>query len=99
MVEAMFERSPGYFKQFRKAFKFSVCDEKPELDGVKKFAVFVHFENPFCFLKTNHYHVLVDTSDETNSSDKSKFKKKLYFDLSLHDIQDFVCQFKYHRAE
>ena len=72
----MFERSPGFFfKQFQKAFKLSVCDEKPELNGVNNYAVCVHFENPFCTLKTNHYHVLVDTSDGTKSSDKSKFKK------------------------
>ena len=75
MVEAMFERSPGFFKEFQKAFKFSVCDEKPELNGVKFYAVCVHFENPFCTLKTNHYQVLVDTSDVTKSSDKSKIKK------------------------
>ena len=72
----MFERSPGDFKQFQKAFKFSVGDEKPELNGVcENKAVCVHFENLFCTLKTNHYHVLVDTSDVTKSSDKSKFKK------------------------
>ena len=70
----MFERSPGYFKQFQKAFKFSVCDEKQELNGVKNMLC-VHFENPFCTLKTNHYHVLVDTSDVTKSPDKSKLKK------------------------
>ena len=29
----------------------------------------------FCTLKTNHYHVLVDTPDLTNSLEKSKFKK------------------------
>ena len=75
MVEAMFERSPGYFKQFQKALKYSVCEEKPELNGLKNYAVCGHFENPFCTLKTNLYHVLVDTSDVTNSSDKSKFKK------------------------
>ena len=73
MVGAMFERSPGYFKQCQKAFKFSVCDEKPELNGVKNYGVCVHFENPFRTLKTNHYHVVVDTSDVTRSSDKSKF--------------------------
>ena len=71
----MFEQSPGFFKQFQKPFKFSVCDEKPELNVVKNYAVCVHFENPFCTLKTNHYHVLVDTSDVTKSSDKSKIKK------------------------
>ena len=35
----------------------------------------VHFENHFCTLKSNHYHVLVDTSDVTKSSEKPKFKK------------------------
>ena len=71
----MFERSPVYFKQFQKAFKFSVYEEKPKLNGVKNFALCAHFENLFCTLKTNHHHVLVDTSDVTKSSDKSKLKK------------------------
>ena len=31
MVEAMFERSPNYFKQFQKQFKFLITDEKPNL--------------------------------------------------------------------
>ena len=75
MVEAMFERSPGYFKQFQKAFKIVVCDEKPELNVVTNYAVCVHFENTFCTLKTKHYHVLVDTSDVAKYSDKSKIKK------------------------
>ena len=35
----------------------------------------VHFENFFYTLKSNHYHVLVDTSDVTKCSDKSKSKK------------------------
>ena len=29
MVEAMFERSPNYFKQFQKQFKFLIVEEKP----------------------------------------------------------------------
>ena len=77
MVEAMLEGSPGYFKQFQKAFNFSVCDEKSELNSVRNYAVCVQFENPFCNLKTIHYHILLDTSDVTKSSDKSEFKKAI----------------------
>ena len=35
MVEAMFERSPSYFKQFHKQFKFLVTNEKINWSSVK----------------------------------------------------------------
>ena len=35
MVEAMFERSPSYFKQFQKQFKFLVTNEKINLSSVE----------------------------------------------------------------
>ena len=44
MVEAMFERSPSYFKQFQKELKFLVTNEKISLSSVKTFAVCSHFD-------------------------------------------------------
>ena len=61
MVEAMFERSPNYFKQFQKQFKFLIADEKPNLTASNNYAVCPHFESEFCQLPTNHFHVLIES--------------------------------------
>ena len=47
MVEAMFERSPGYFKQFQKQFNFFVTDEKLNLTDLNNFAVCSHYNSDF----------------------------------------------------
>ena len=62
MVEAMFERSPNYFKQFQKQFKFLITDEKPNLTASNNYAVCPHFESDFCQLPTNHFHVLIESA-------------------------------------
>ena len=62
MVEAMYERSPHYFKQFQKQFKFQIVEEKPTLSNTNVYAVCAHFDSEFCGLVTNHYHVLLDTT-------------------------------------
>ena len=65
MVEAMYERSPAYFKQFQKKFRFFfVSDEKPSSLFARNYAECMHFENGYCeVLPSNHYHVLFDVSD------------------------------------
>ena len=62
MVEAMYGRSPNYFKQFQKQFKFQIVEEKPTLSNTNVYAVCAHFDSEFCGLVTNHYHVLLDTT-------------------------------------
>ena len=66
----MFERSPSYFKQFQKQFKFLVTNKKINWSSVKNFAVCSHFDSEFCQLtkttSTNHFHVLIDTSNNGN---------------------------------
>ena len=62
MVEAMFEGSPNYFKQFQKQFKFLIADEKPNLTASNNYAVCPHFESEFCQLPTNHFHVLIESA-------------------------------------
>ena len=62
MVEAMFERSPNYFKQFQKLFKFLMADEKPNLTASNNYAVRPHFESEFCQLPTKHFHVLIESA-------------------------------------
>ena len=58
----MFERSPNYFKQFQKQFKFLIADEKPNLTASNNYAVCPHFESEFCQLPTNHFHVLIESA-------------------------------------
>ena len=62
MVEAMYERSPHYFKLFQKQFKFQIVKEKSTLSNKNVYAVCAHFDSEFCGLVTNHYHVLLDTT-------------------------------------
>ena len=62
MVEAMYERSPHYFKQFQKQIKFQIVEDKPTLSNTNVYAVCAHFDSEFCGLVTNHYHVLLDTT-------------------------------------
>ena len=56
----MLERSPNYFEQFQKQFKFLIADEKPKLTASNNCAVCPHFESEFCQLPTNHFHVLIE---------------------------------------
>ena len=87
MVEAMFERSPSYFKEFQKQFKFLVTNEKINLSSVKSFAVCSHFDSEFCQLtttttnSTNHFHVLIDTSEAATIYDDI-FKRNKAFPVS-----------------
>ena len=77
MVEAMYERSPGYFKQFQKNFRFFITEEKPKSTFAKVSAICMHTDSLFCgVLPANHYHVLFDVSDVTTD-----FLKKLNFIL------------------
>ena len=64
MVEAMYERSPGFFKQFQKNFQYFISEEKLNFSCLKNFAFCMHFENVHCDCNpTNHYHVLIDVSE------------------------------------
>ena len=64
MVEAMYERSPGFFKQFQKNFKYLILEEKPNFSCLKNFAFCMHLESIHCdYNPTNHYHVLIDVSE------------------------------------
>ena len=64
MVEAMYERSPGYFKQFQINFRFFITEEKPKSTFAKVSAICMHTDSLFCgVLPANHYDVLFDVSD------------------------------------
>ena len=68
MVEAMFEPSPNYFKQFQKQFKILIVDEKPSFSVRNFYAVCAHFDFEFCNLVKSHYHVLIDTTPFENDT-------------------------------
>lgn len=72
MVEAMFERSPDYFKQFRKNFRFFLYKEKPKVgvdfpvDVVISIGLHSPVHDGLCnALKDCHYHVLAECFGES----------------------------------
>ena len=71
----MYERSPHYFKQFQKQFKFQIVEEKPTLSNTNVYAMCNNFDSEFCGLVTNHYHVLLDTT----SFEKENLKRNQNF--------------------
>ena len=67
----MFERSPDYFKQFRKNFRFFIFKEKPKagvdfpLDVVISISLHSPVHDGLCnALPDNHYHVLAQCFGE-----------------------------------
>ena len=82
MVEAMYELSPGFFKQIQKNFKDFISKEKPNFSCLKNFAYCMHFESVHCdYNPTNHYHVLIDMSKF--SADFLKQKNRVQFRVFL----------------
>ena len=82
MVEAMYEQSPDYFKQFRKNNKFFILNHEPNFsDFASKanFAVSSHSnKSDFCnhsIDNEKHYHVLVEfTKESTDLLNKMTLK-------------------------
>ena len=89
MVEAMFERSPDYFKQFRKNFRFSLLREKPKLgvdfqsDMVLAFGLHSPTHDGFCNdLSHNHYHVLAQCFGESHKGQPKSCCCPVYIELT-----------------
>ena len=73
IVEAMYERSPSYFKQFQKQFRFKIVDQKPtDIDSLNNYAVCPHFQSEFCQIANNHFHLLIDSSTDIGSTKQNK---------------------------
>ena len=68
MGEAMFERSPKYFKQFQKPLKFLIVEEKSSFSIGNFYAVCAHFDSEICNLVNSQYHVLIDTTTFENET-------------------------------
>ena len=76
MVEAMYERSPAYIKQFQKNFRFFFSEKKPSSMFARNYSVCMHFQKGYCeLLPSNHYLVLFDVSDVSTEMLK---RNKLY---------------------
>lgn len=71
MVEAMFEKSPDYFKQFQKTIFYFNCESVPDcLQLFNSYAYGFHSDNcnDFCpATNKDHYHVMLEM---TNGSSK-----------------------------
>ena len=70
MVEAMYEQSPDYFKQFRKIYSFFILNQEPNFSGFASnanFAVSSHSNKlDFCIQSIdNEKHVLVEFTEES----------------------------------
>ena len=75
----MFERSPGYFKQFQKQFKFFVTDEKIGLTSLNNFAVCSHYNTDFCQLSTTNQHHFLVLVDPTHDALETTERNKIFF--------------------
>ena len=60
MVEAMVERTPVYFRQFAKQYRYFICQSQPRFDHTvtKNFAYSFHMNDDFCKVPGFHYHVI-----------------------------------------
>ena len=98
MAEAMYERSPDYFRQFQKSFRFLLFFCKPNLDKDKiaNFAFAYHQKSSFCHNSSVHYHVLISSENlsslEGTDSSKTCAIPCLFtcFKCLIYDLDGFV---------
>ena len=76
MVEAMVERTPEYFRQFSKQYRYFICRSEPIFDHTvtKNFAYSLHMNDDFCKVPGSHYHVIA-SNDQLPNSFKSTASK------------------------
>ena len=76
MVEAMFERTPEYFRQFQKLFRYFICNSEPQFESnpTKNFAYSQYKNEDHCKIQQFHYHVIA-ASDQLPQSFKDTSSK------------------------
>ena len=76
MVEAMVERTPEFFRQFSKQYRYFICRSEPIFDHTvtKNFAYSLHMKDNFCKVTGSHYHVIA-SNDQLPNSFKSTASK------------------------
>ena len=90
MVEAMFERTPEFFRQFQKKFHYFICRSEPIFDTKdvnNSFAYNLHENNSFCRIKEQHYHVIAAFDQVTEAFKKILQNPILY--LTYTHVSDF----------
>ena len=77
MVEARVERTPEYFRQFAKQYRFFICQSEPIFDHTvtENFACSLHMNDNFCKLPGFHYHVIA-SNDQLPDFFKSTASKR-----------------------
>ena len=72
----MVERTPEYFRQFSKQYRYYICRSEPIFDHTvtKNFAYSLHMNEDFCKVPGSHYHVIA-SSDQLPNSFKSTASK------------------------
>ena len=102
MVEAMYEQSPDYFKQFRKKYKFFILNHEPNFSGFASkanFAVSSHSNKlDFCnhsIDKEKHYHVLVEFTKEATDLLNKMTSKAFVVPCLLSTFKYLILGFKF----
>ena len=77
MVEALVERTPEYFRQLAKQYRYFICRCEPKFHHTvtKNFAYSLHMDDDFCRVPGSHYHVIA-SNDQLPDSFKSKASKQ-----------------------
>ena len=73
MVEAMFEQTPEFFRQFQKKFHYFISRSEPITDTKEinnSFVHSLHENNSFCRIKNQHYHVIAALDQVTEAFEK-----------------------------
>ena len=72
----MVERTPEYFPQFVKQYRYFICQKEPIFDHrvTKNFAYSLHLNDDFCKVPGFHYHVIA-SNDQLPDSFKSSASK------------------------
>ena len=97
MAEAMYERSPDYFRQFQKSFRFLLFFCKPNLERkIANFAFANHHKSLLCHNSSVHYHVQISSENlsslEGTDSSKAYAIPSLFtcFKCLIYDFDGFV---------
>ena len=69
MVEAMVERTPEYFRQFAKQYRYFICQSEPIFDHTvrKNFAYSLHMNDDFCKVPGFRYHFIASNGQLPDS--------------------------------
>ena len=65
----MVERTPEYFRQFSKQYRYFICRSQPIFDHsvTKNFAYSLHMNDDFCKVPGSHYHVIASNDQLPDS--------------------------------